>query len=918
MDNTEVKITFQNKVTGFSGKTGLMAYEEKLKSVKNLIESMPKNLNFGGDVDKKLETTNKLLINLNKNMSSLKRSTTSTLGNMSKNVEGINKKIKNFNKDNSKTKDIIETAFSVQALKQFGMELERLVINSTKFIRKSAEYTENLNLLSVAFKEQGVEIEKTTNEALKFVNTLSQMYGLDESKVIRMTGLFKQMANSLGITSEAGTKLSQTLTQLSVDAASLFNAKEIEDAARVFQSALASQTKPIRGFTGADITEQTLQVTLETYGIDEAISSLSYAEKRLVIVASLVDQLDEAIGDFGRTIESPANQMKIFTEQAQRLARAIGNVLMPVFAKILPYINAFMMVLVEVTNYIANFVAELFGYNFDNFNPFSGMDDSVTALEEDMNGAAESAKKLKSGLRGFDKLNVISSSSKKDDGSGSGSGVGGAYYDLLNQAVDKYNSKLEKTKMLATKIRDDILQWLGFTVKTDEATGKLKIAFEEITGGTVLGALAVGGTIYGGIVTISRVLSKIGILSKPLPTLFDLLKKAIMAIPSIISGIGTALSSLGTAVSGIVTAIATATGLSVGWVVAIGVAIAALVASIIIYWDEIKLFTTQLFEKIGKFFTDLYKKFMEKIVNPILEFVKEVADFIYKYAIKPIIDFFSPIVTAIVDIFKLIIKNVTEIVVGVGKAIWSILEKIGEIFLKIVEIFVALGKAFYEYIIKPVVDFIVDIALEIGEFFGMLFEKIGKIFKAIYDTVIKPIIDLFVNVGAWVYNKIVKPIWDKIVWLKDKAVEIFKTIGTTVVNFVSGAFKGVINGVLSTIESTINGFIKMLNAAIKLINEIPGVEISKVKLLNIPRLKVGMDFVPSDYFPAYLDYGERVLTREENQDYNRGIIRGEKVADSSPINATFVIQVGSKEIARTVLNDLQNMAKSNGKPITIS
>ena len=32
MDNTEVKITFQNKVTGFSGKTGLMAYEEKLKS----------------------------------------------------------------------------------------------------------------------------------------------------------------------------------------------------------------------------------------------------------------------------------------------------------------------------------------------------------------------------------------------------------------------------------------------------------------------------------------------------------------------------------------------------------------------------------------------------------------------------------------------------------------------------------------------------------------------------------------------------------------------------------------------------------------------------------------------------------------------------------------------------------------------
>jgi hypothetical protein len=184
MDNTEVKITFQNKLKGFSGKTGLMAYEEKLKSVKNLIENMPKNLNFGGNVDKKLETTNKLLVNLNKNMSSFKRSTTSTLGNMSKDVMQINKKTQKLNKSNAELGENVKTAFSIQSLKQFGMELERLVTNSTKYIRKSAEYTENLNLLSVAFKEQGVEIEKTTNEALKFVNTLSDMYGLDESKLI--------------------------------------------------------------------------------------------------------------------------------------------------------------------------------------------------------------------------------------------------------------------------------------------------------------------------------------------------------------------------------------------------------------------------------------------------------------------------------------------------------------------------------------------------------------------------------------------------------------------------------------------------------------------------------------------------------------------------------------------------------------
>ena len=77
-----------------------------------------------------------------------------------------------------------------------------------------------------------------------------------------------------------------------------------------------------------------------------------------------------------------------------------------------------------------------------------------------------------------------------------------------------------------------------------------------------------------------------------------------------------------------------------------------------------------------------------------------------------------------------------------------------------------------------------------------------------------------------------------------------------------------------------------------------------------------MDFVPNDYFPAFLDYGERVLTKEENADYNRGIIRGEQVT-GQPMNATFVIQVGGEEVAKTVLNNLQEMAKSNGEPITI-
>ena len=66
---------------------------------------------------------------------------------------------------------------------------------------------------------------------------------------------------------------------------------------------MAGQTKPIRGATGGDITQNTLQQTLDELNIDAQITNLSYAEKRLITIVSLTRQLSEATNDFGRTIK---------------------------------------------------------------------------------------------------------------------------------------------------------------------------------------------------------------------------------------------------------------------------------------------------------------------------------------------------------------------------------------------------------------------------------------------------------------------------------------------------------------------------------------------------------------------------------------------------------------------------------------
>lgn len=839
-NNTEVSIKFKNSVTG---QKKLEQYAATLKQVHSFLGAI--DTNKSKEIDKNTRTT----------------------------TTNSSKLAKNFN-----------TAFEVGKIALFANQLKRLVQTSTQLIKKSAEYTENLNLLSVAFYEEGRAIEDTTNEAMKFVNTLSDMYGLDESRLIRVTGLFKQMANSLGISNEAGTELSQTLTQLSIDAASLFNAEEVEDAAKVFQSALASQTKPVRGFTGADITQQTLQVTLDTYGIDRAITDLSYAEKRLVIVASLVDQLEQATGDFGRTIESPANQLRIFTEQIHRLARAIGNVLMPIFAKVIPYINAFVMVLVELVNMFANFVAKLFGYDFEQTNPFASFDEGVVEFGNDVDETSAKVKKLKSGLRGFDKLNVISSN-PSSGGAGGGGGKGGVdpkIYDLLNQATEKYNEKLERTKMLATTIRNKIMEWLGFTELTDEEGNHLGFTFEKITGGTILGALAVGGLIFVGVAGIVKMFKKItGMFGKKTEkgTVGDMLGGGTASKTnwqSLSDGLGKMFKSLGTA----------------------AVIIATLGGIALVLKEITGLFKT--LSESGYEANDVLL-IMGSVMGSVSVLVlalaaaaKLLSSPIALGALILVVGGISAILLVMKETLPTILEHVGKFITEIAPSVDMILQTI---LTAIKEIIYALGET-----LPPIID-------SIGRLFEKVFNGISKVIRTVGNVVV----DILETIDTTV-NNVLKGI-----------LNFINKLGPAINRFVDEAIKAVtklINFLISGIEYMINTLvIDSINAFLETLNKIPGVDFDPLKRVEIerfrPRLKIGMDFVPSDNFPAYLDYGERVLTRQENEDYNRGIIRGENAVTGSPVNATFVIQVGDKQIAKTVLSDIQEMARSNGKPIQI-
>lgn len=178
--------------------------------------------------------------------------------------------------------------------------------------------------------------------------------------------------------------------------------------------------------------------------------------------------------------------------------------LLPLMKRILPYVNGVLMALTEIFGVIAG----LLGYSEEDFDYFGKADTSVVDLSDDILNATNNTEKLKKsmlGLRSFDKIiNISTPSADKGSSAGAGLGISPDIMALANKTMDDYNNKLESVEMEATKIRDNILEWLGFTKEVDEKTDKVKWKFDHITGGTVLGALIVGGAIFNGIKRIIK------------------------------------------------------------------------------------------------------------------------------------------------------------------------------------------------------------------------------------------------------------------------------------------------------------------------------------------------------------------------------------------------------------------------------
>lgn len=206
-----------------------------------------------------------------------------------------------------------------------------------------------------------------------------------------------------------------------------------------------------------------------------------------------------------------------------------------------------------------------------------------------------------------------------------------------------------------------------------------------------------------------------------------------------------------------------------------------------------------------------------------------------------------PLGEALLPVLSTLIDSVLPILTGLlGPLISLFAELLTPILNLIQQALQPLMDAFLflmDNVISPFISLVTGLLVPAfsGALDGML--KTAKNNIGNITNIFRNIIDFIKNVftGNW------KAAWENV---KD----IFKSI----VDGLGNIFKAPLNFIIDGI----NGFLGGLNN-IKIPDWVPGVGGKGFNIPKIPRLKVGMDYVPSDFFPAFLDEGEWVLTKEE-------------------------------------------------------
>lgn len=356
--------------------------------------------------------------------------------------------------------------------------IKKAVSTFQSVVSSASDYTEDMNLFSVSMGQYAAS-------AKEYADEVNSALGIDTGDWMRAQGVFMQLASGFGVAGDQAEYMSRNLTQISYDLASFFNL-DPEEAVNKVRSGLSGELEPLRNL-GYALDRNTLQELARARGIDKSVDAMSQAEKAQLRYIAILTQNQNVMGDMSRTIEAPANAMRVLEQQVKQLGRAVGNVLIPWLQAVIPVVQAVVTVLTE----FINMLAQLVGFKLPEISstPVDDVATGATDAEEALSGAAGAATELKNALLGIDELNVISPNSGGGGGAGAATGTD-AFFGELPGYDDFINNISDKTKALTDELRARMKPFFDFVESHfDEIKRAIKII------GPMLAALSVVGLV---------------------------------------------------------------------------------------------------------------------------------------------------------------------------------------------------------------------------------------------------------------------------------------------------------------------------------------------------------------------------------------------------------------------------------------
>lgn len=749
----------------------------------------------------------------------------------------------------------IKTAGVVAGIRMIRQEI-------SKAITESNAYQEDLNLFTAS-------MGKYAKEAQEYAENVGEIMGIDPAKWMRNQGVFNTLLSGFGSVADRSYLMSKNLTQLGYDISSFFNIS-VEDAMQKLQSGISGELEPLRRL-GYDLSQAKLEQTALTLGIEKSVSAMTQAEKAELRYYAIMTQVTTAQGDMARSLDAPANQLRIFQAQLTQASRAIGNIFIPILQKILPIAIAVLRIVRE----LADAIAKLFHFKLTEIdysgvgNLASGAEDAAAGLDD----ATSAAKELKKSVMGFDELNILNGNTAS--GAGSAGVSGGSGFDFELPEYGFLNDVSKQADEVTQKLKN-ALPWIlaiGAGFAAWKLGPKLGLDLQKTIG------LAVG--IFGALTLVQNILDAIvnGVTEE---NMTGMIFGMTLAVTGLYVALGPVAGGITAIVSGLaVLAVAFSDAEKSGWnfqnqMLAIAGILAAGVGIGILIGSWIPLLIAMIASLLLSITTATGHG------QELISGVKE--------TLQGFIDFFAGIFTGdtertaagIAGIFGGLKNAVGAVIDGIRDWLNGLLDWIDK---------KTNGK------LKPLITGIKAIVTAV---FGNIKQTVGNVINEI-KTIFSGLIKFISGVFSGDFDKA----WEGI---KD----IFKGIWNTIIDLLNGAINIIIKG--------INWLIKQMN---KISFDVPswvpfvggksiGVNIDYISENVLPHLAKGAVIPANDEFLAVL--GDQ--TRGNNIEAPEGLIRKivrEESGSSGEVHVTIVLDsVTGKKLFETVVRENNAVVRATG------